>query len=497
MTGTVPIPDRLARHGDRPAIVEPAGVWSFGRLDLLANDTAVRLLAGRDDLGGDRVAVLAEPGHRFVTAAFGAWRAGGVVVPMLPSHPEPELRFLLDDAGADVIVVTPSHARLAHDLADGREVVVVHDDRSVFDGRGSGRPLPTLTADRPALMIHTSGTTGRPKGVLHTHASIAAQVDAMIDAWGWTGDDRTILVLPLNHVHGLVNVTLTALAVGAISEAPGSFVAAEVWDRFASGEITVFMAVPTVYARLVTAWEAADEPTRQRWSLGARELRLMVCGSAALPVATLARWRELTGHTLLERYGMSELGMTLSNTLERREPGHVGWPFPGVEVRIVDDHGDDVATGQSGELLVRGPNVFREYWGRPDATSAAFVDGWFKTGDVAIVESEGYRLLGRSSVDIIKSGGEKISAIEIEETFRQHPAVADLAVVGIPDDEWGERVAAAVVAGPGPRPDPDGLRAWGKKRLAAAKVPTRWLIVDDLPRNTLGKVVKPTLREWF
>lgn len=492
----LPIPDRLAAHGERPAIVDPDGTWTFTRLSGLADDVATRLLDGTTDLDGRRVAVLAEPGHRFVIAAFGAWRAGGVLLPLLPSHPEPELRYLLDDAGADVIVTSATHEPVARQLADGRRVLVLPDVPAEPDD-ATAPDLPLLTLDRPALMIHTSGTTGRPKGVLHTHGSIAAQVDAMIESWAWTADDRIVLVLPLNHVHGLVNVTLTALAVGATCEAPGNFDPVAVWDRFSSGAVTVFMAVPTIYARLVAAWEAADDPTRQRWSLGAGQLRLMVCGSAALPVATLARWRELTGHTLLERYGMSELGMTLSNRLDRREPGHVGWPFPGVEVRVVDDHGDDVGDGQSGELLVRGPNVFREYWGRPDATADAFVDGWFRTGDVAILESEGYRLLGRSSVDIIKSGGEKISAIEIEETFRQHPAVADLAVVGIPDDEWGERVAAAVVGRPGVEPDPDGLRTWGKKRLAAAKVPSRWLVVDELPRNTLGKVVKPTVRDWF
>ena len=239
-----------------------------------------------------------------------------------------------------------------------------------------------------------------------------------------------MLVLPLNHVHGIVNVTLCPLAVGACCEAPGSFDAAALWERFASGEVTVFMAVPTIYARLVTAWEAASTSTRQRWSAGAAGLRLMVCGSAALPVSTLERWRELTGQVLLERYGMSELGMALSNTLTKRVPGHVGEPFPGVEVRVVGDDGADVAEGQPGELLVRGPQVFAGYWGRPEATADAFVDGWFRTGDVAVHEPDGYRLLGRSSVDIIKTGGEKVSALEIEEVLRTHPAIADCAVVG-------------------------------------------------------------------
>ena len=220
-------------------------------------------------------------------------------------------------------------------------------------------------------MIYTSGTTGRPKGVVHTQGSLAAQIDGMVATWGWSPDDRIVLVLPLNHVHGIANVTLTPLAVGACCEAPGGFDAIAVWERMASGEVTLFMAVPTVYARLVAAWEAATPETRRRWSTGAARLRLMVCGSAALPVSTLERWRELTGHVLLERYGMTELGMALSNTLDRRVPGHVGEPFPGVEVRVVDDAGRDVPDGQAGELWVRGPQVFAEYWGRPGTARRA------------------------------------------------------------------------------------------------------------------------------
>ena len=332
---------------------------------------------------------------------------------------------------------------------------------------------------------------------MHTHGSLAAMVDGMVPAWGWTATDRTVLVLPLNHVHGLVNVTFTALAVGACCEAPGGFDAAAVWGRLGSGAVTVFMAVPTVYARLTSAWEAADAATRSRWSEGASGLRLMVSGSAALPVSTLEQWRRLTGHTLLERYGMTELGMVLSNTLDRRVPGHVGEPMPGVEVRLVDDAGATVTDGEPGELLVRGSQVFAGYWERPDATAEAFVDGWFRTGDVGVHEPGGYRLLGRSSVDIIKSGGEKVSALEIEEVYRTHPAIADCAVVGLDDAEWGQRVALAAVPAVDDPPDGESLRAWGKQRLAAAKVPTRFTFVEELPRNTLGKVVKPDVVGLF
>jgi malonyl-CoA/methylmalonyl-CoA synthetase len=248
-----------------------------------------------------------------------------------------------------------------------------------------------------------------------------------------------------------------------------------------------------VYTRLIAAWEAADDETRARWSSGASQLRLMVSGSAALPVSVLDRWQEITGHVLLERYGMTEIGMGLSNTLDRRVRGHVGVPLPGVEVRVIDERGADVADGEAGELLVRGEQLFVEYWGRPRDTAAAFTDGWFYTGDVAARGANGYRIFGRASVDIIKSGGEKISALEVEELYRTHPSIGDCAVVGIPDDEWGEQVCAAVVPAPGCTPSADELRAWGKERLAAAKVPKRFVVVDDLPRNAMGKVVKPAL----
>ena len=347
------------------------------------------------------------------------------------------------------------------------------------------------------MMVYTSGTTGRPKGAVHTHGSVAAMVDGMLAAWAWTADDRIVLVLPLNHVHGIVNVSLCALAAGACCEAPGGFDALQVWGRLASGDVTLFMAVPTIYARLASAWEHADEATRREWSAGASRLRLMVSGSAALPVSTLDRWREITGHVLLERYGMTELGMVLSNTLDKRVPGHVGEPMPSVEVRVVDDAGRSVGEEEPGELLVRGPQVFAGYWQRPEDTAAAFSEGWFRTGDVAVRDAGGYRLLGRSSVDIIKTGGEKVSALEIEEVYRTHPDVADCAVVGIADEDWGEQICAAVVPGSGAARDGDALRGWGKQQLAPAKVPRRFVFVDELPRNTLGKVVKAEVRRLF
>ena len=260
--------------------------------------------------------------------------------------------------------------------------------------------------------------------------------------------------------------------------------------------MTLFMAVPTIYFKLIEAWEAALPAQQKIMSAACGRLRLMVSGSAALPVHVLEKWKEITGHVLLERYGMTEIGMALSNPLRgQRLPGGVGMPLPDVEVKLVDENGDEVAPGTPGEIWVKGPGVFLEYWGKPEATQRAFRDGWFCTGDVAVVENGVYRILGRRSIDIIKTGGYKVSALEIEDVLRGHPDVKDCAVVGIEDREWGERVGAALVLKPERAVTIDSLRSWAKTRLAAYKIPTRILVLEELPRNAIGKVVKPKIVE--
>jgi malonyl-CoA/methylmalonyl-CoA synthetase len=259
------------------------------------------------------------------------------------------------------------------------------------------------------------------------------------------------------------------------------------WERLSSGELTVFTAVPTVYHRLIGSWDAAPADVRQSRSRGCHALRLMMSGSAALPRIVLDRWKEISGHVLLERYGMTEVGMALSNPLHGdRRPGYVGQPLPGVSARIVD-----------GELQLKGPGVFSEYWGQPDATREAFVDGWFRTGDAAVVEHGAYRLLGRASVDILKSGGHKISALEIEEVLRTHPAIAECVVVGVDDVEWGQRVCCAAELRPDARLDLEELKQWARTRLAPYKIPRNLACVSQLPRNAMGKVVKPEVAALF
>lgn len=458
------------------------------------------LLAGAADLEEQRVAYLVPPGYSHVLTQWGIWRGGGIAVPLALTHPRPELEHSVDDSGSSILVAHPDLRHRLEPLARDRGLrlltsVAGSAGREAMDGTVE---LPEVGASRRALLLYTSGTTGRPKGVVLTFAHLEAQVSSLIEAWGWRQDDRILHPLPLHHLHGIVNILLCALWAGATCEILPRFDAKAVWESMLTRSMTLFMAVPTIYVRLIAAWEEAPVETRRAWSQAASELRLMVSGSAALPVAVLDRWREITGHVLLERYGMTEIGMALSNPLVgERVPGSVGRPLPGVEVRLMDEDGRECRPGEPGEIEVRGPGVFQEYWRRPEETREAFHDGWFRTGDLALLENGVYRILGRACVDILKSGGYKISALEIEEVLRQHPRLVDCAVVGVEDPEWGQRVCAAVIRQPTGELTAEGLCDWARGRLAAYKVPRQVLFVDALPRNSMGKVTKRDVAELF
>ncbi len=491
----LPLVARAAEHGGRTAVVAPEGAFTYaGLLDASAR-VAAALLGGGADLAGARVAFLAPPGWDYVAVQWGIWRAGGIAVPLAVSHPPAELEYVVQDADAAIVVAHPGFAETLRPVAErnGRRFLATPEALAA-----APETLPRVEEGRPAMMVYTSGTTGKPKGVVTTHAGLRAQVTSLVEAWGWRADDRVLLVLPMHHVHGIVNVLTCALWAGAVCEILPRFDADAAWERIEHGELTLFMAVPTIYRRLIAAWEEAGPGRRRRMSEGCARMRLMVSGSAALPVQTLERWREISGHTLLERYGMTEMGMALSNPLRgERRPGYVGVPLPGVEVRLVGDVGETVEPGAPGEIEVRGENVFAEYWRRPDATAEAFRDGWFRTGDVAVVEDGYFRILGRKSVDIIKTGGYKVSALEIEEALRTHPDVAECAVVGVEDPDWGERICVAVEPRNGAAPTLDGLQGWARDRLAPYKLPRDLRLVDALPRNAMGKVVKPDVTKLF
>lgn len=487
--------DRARQFTGRTAILSGGRTFRYQELLEASASLASTLLEGRSDLSEAPVAFMVPPGFDYVRTQWAVWRAGGIAVPLCLSHPPPALQYVLEDTKCTTLVVSPEHRSGVAEPARrlNLRVLVLANESPAPPSR-----LPEVDARRRAMILYTSGTTSRPKGVVLTHANIEAQISTLVQAWGWRQDDHALCVLPLHHIHGIVNVVCCALWAGARCEFLPEFSPAGVFESFDRGRVNVFMAVPTIYHKLIAAWEQLPDHRRRDLSGKMRSFRLMVSGSAALPVSVLERWRAISGHTLLERYGMTEIGMALSNPLHgERRPGFVGRPLPGVEVRLADDLGNEVPEGEPGEILVRGSNVFLEYWNLPEATREAFTpEGWFKTGDIAVVDKGCYRILGRKSVDIIKSGGYKISALEIEEELRAHPAVRDCGVVGIEDEEWGEVVAAAVV------PDTGGvdfgeIDRWLRDRLPSYKIPRRWAVTETLPRNAMGKVTKNELRRLF
>lgn len=397
--------------------------------------------AGRPDLEEARVAFLCPPGPTYVASMLAAWAAGGVAVPLHPGHPDAELEYVMANAAPKVVVCHSDFYERVEPIAKGAGVDIIRMTPDDVDGRGGGSAIPshmdstwdpetwagTKGAARRALMIYTSGTTGRPKGAVHTHRGVTAQMRALVEAWQYQPTDRIPHFLPLHHTHGIVNKLLCTLwAGGCVEFAPDAKAATLVSlltqsvHRPPSEQFTLFMAVPTIYALMAKHLREMDDQGRAAAVEGMQQLRLMVSGSAACPVPLMEEWEATTGHRLLERYGMTEVGMAMSNSLTGvRHPGFVGLPLPGVTARLVEEVGGAPAKPVSGVsggdveglLEIKGPNVFLEYWGNPEATAKEFTpDGWFKTGDVAryCAVPGAYKICGRASVDIIKSGGYKV-----------------------------------------------------------------------------------------
>jgi malonyl-CoA/methylmalonyl-CoA synthetase len=489
-----PLLNRLAEHApDATAIVDRDGQQtSYGQLTRRSVAAAVALTA-QGVRPGDRVAFLIEPGALYVETLLAIWRAHAIAVPLSPLHAAPEIDHVVQNAAPAVLVASaPLAARLA-DLASPPTGAASLLAEALVSSPAETGTLPPPDAAADALMLYTSGTTGRPKGVRLAHAALAATVTSLEEAWRWRRDDRLLHVLPLHHTHGLVVALLGALWAGAQTRFL-AFEAVEVWPALAGA--SVFMAVPTIYSKLLAAWDAAAPETQAGWTAAAGGLRLFTSGSASLPAAVLEAFRQATGQTILERYGMTEIGMALSNPYDGpRMPGAVGRELPGVSVDIVDDAGRASAAGEPGELRVRTPQMFSAYHADPDATAASFdEEGRFRTGDTGARDTDGVvRLLGRTSIDIIKSGGYKLSALEIEAVLLEHPAVAEVAVTGVPDATWGERVTAWVVARGAAPPTLAELQAFARERLAPYKLPRALELVAALPRNAMGKVQKQRL----
>jgi malonyl-CoA/methylmalonyl-CoA synthetase len=481
---------------DRTALRFPDRSLSYAELARSA-----RAIAAEVD-GTARVAVLAEPRIETAVAVIGALVAGVPVIPINPKSGSSELAHIVSDAEPEAIAVAPE-SEVPEAFAGRRRVQIDLDGAGARDGaRDEGAPgggsaatlveRPDLSDEAPALIVYTSGTTGRPKGAVLPRRSIASNLDALAQVWGWTGADVVAHGLPLFHVHGLVIGILGPVRRGGTAFHIGRFSPERVQAAL-SEAATMLFGVPTMYRRLADA--ATDSPELAR-ALGAA--RLLVSGSAALPASEHARIEELTGRGIVERYGMTE---TLMNTAIHADaapaPGTVGPPLPGVDVRLVDDDGavlDGADDETIGEIQVRGPNLFLEYLNRPDATAEAMRDGWFATGDMATRTGRGYiRIVGRRATDLIKSGGYKIGAGEIEGCLREHPAVEDAAVTGQADDDLGERVVAWIVVRDGATVSASELIDHVAGLLAPHKRPRDVHFLGALPRNDMGKVQKARL----
>jgi len=479
---------------DSIAISDPFGEFTYQQLIDASNQWAYRFLLGATDLQGERVAFMVQPGFHYVAVQWGIWKAGGVAVPLCISYPIASLQYVLEDTGASQVVIDTDFQEVLLPFVQSSQLTyhLVHEEITPQE-----ISLPEVSSDRAAMILYTSGTTSLPKGVVTTHSNIDFQISCLVQAWEWQSTDRTLCILPLHHIHGIINVIGCSLTVGAVCEFIPKFNAAEVFNRLLSGELTVFMAVPTIYFKLISHWDSLSVADQHVIYDMLIKFRLMVSGSAALPVSVMEKWHIISGHWLLERYGMTEIAMAISNPFHgERRPGHVGIPLPGVSVRLMGD--TDIIKGElePGEIQIKGPNVFQSYWNKPSATQETFTeDAWFKTGDVAHLDAGYYKILGRSSVDIIKSGGYKLSALEIEEVLRIHPDIEDCGVVGLPDEEWGETVAAVLVLKNALTKDE--INAWLRERLPGYKVPRLYHFVEELPRNAMGKVTKNDLKLMF
>ncbi|BAT98501.1 hypothetical protein VIGAN_09216100 [Vigna angularis var. angularis] len=507
---------------------------SYSYKELLSSAQQIsNLLCASDaregNLGGARIGIVAKPSAEFVAGIIGIWLSGGVAVPLATSYPEVELLYVIDNSDISAILSTEEHSELMQSVANKSSSkffhlpsVVnisseksrnghsqngkIHEDRIFLDDIIGGS-----SEDDPALILYTSGTTGKPKGVVHTHKSIISQVQTLAKSWEYTSADKFLHCLPLHHVHGLFNGLMAPLYSGSSVEFLPKFSVRGVWQRWresyptdgskADDAITVFTGVPTIYARLIQGYNAMDSELQRVSASAANNLRLMMCGSSALPLPVMQEWEVITGHRLLERYGMTEFVMALSNPLKgERKPGTVGKPFPGIEVKIIADEDGENDNTAMGELCVKSPSLFKEYYKLPEVTKESFTDdGFFKTGDAVTTDEDGYYIiLGRTNADIIKAGGYKLSALEIESVIIEHPAISECCILGLPDNDYGEIVGAIVVLHDvkekrdqesKPTLSLEELSTWAKDKIAPYKIPTKLILWEKLPRNAMGKVI--------
>jgi malonyl-CoA/methylmalonyl-CoA synthetase len=467
-------------------------LWTYDRLRCRAYDLTATLKTW-GLTSGARVALFLGNSPDFLAAYLGTHLAGGVVVPVNTQYRRGELRHIFEDAGVRLCVTDgerrPELEGVREDLPWLETVIEVGEELEDFLKAAEPHEPVQPDGDDLAVIAYTSGTTGRSKGAMLLHRNLVANIEAICEAWRWTADDHLLLTLPLFHTHGLMVGAHGTFFSGASAELRRKFDAAAVYDALLEGSFTMFFGVPTMYTRLLREAETREERPSP--------LRLYVAGSAALSPQAFERFEELFGERILERYGMTETGMNLTNPYgSERRPGTVGGPFPGQEARVVGVQSrEPLPAGEVGEIEVRGPHVFEGYWGRPNATGEVFDgDGWFSTGDLGSVSEDGYFTISGRTKELIISGGYNVYPREVEELLGGCPGVAEVAVVGLPDEEFGERVTAVVV-----RDDPElterEVQDFCRDDLAGYKKPREVVFVDELPRNAMGKVLKHEVRE--
>ncbi|MGI9217703.1 MAG: malonate--CoA ligase [Hydrogenophaga sp.] len=501
----VALRDAFPADLDRTAVETDNGLrYSWRDLDR-ATAMVANLLDALDLPPASRIAVQVEKSVEAMVLYLATLRAGHVFLPLNTAYQSAEIEYFIGNAEPAVVVCSPKNHGWVSKIAFSagtQAVFTLGDDRtgSLLEraAHQSDRHTPAVRQDDDlAAILYTSGTTGRSKGAMLTHGNMRSNAVMLRDYWQWQPDDVLIHALPIFHVHGLFVAIHGALINGSKMIWLSKFDPKLAIAKFP--EATVFMGVPTLYVRMLA------EPTLTKAQ--AAHMRLFISGSAPLLIETFSDWQQRTGHTILERYGMSETVMLTSNPCgeDPRHPGQterrggtVGFPLPGVTLRVMEDNGQPVKPGEIGGIQVKGPNVFKGYWRMPEKTAEEFTaDGFFRTGDVGKVDQRGYVTIVGRSKDLIISGGYNVYPAEIEGYINDMAGVAESAVIGVPHPDFGEVGVAVIIAKPGASVDPDRVIAELKAKLANFTIPKRCVVVDELPRNTMGKVQKNLLREQY
>ncbi|XP_045505407.1 malonate--CoA ligase ACSF3, mitochondrial [Colias croceus] len=561
--GVVPVFRRALLYPSRVAVQDEQGSYTYAGLYQAANklsqDIAAQLLGEKERT----ISYMCGNNASHIIIQWAIWMTGNIAVPLTPIHPPDMLKYFIQDSGSSLIICTKEHENLLRPIGQefSKPLLVSNRDKNENEeipdswkpeaGLNEAGPNNLWYGGKDAMLIYTSGTTSKPKGVVWTHSMLSTQISALHTAWQYSANDVVLHTLPLHHIHGQLNSLNATLAAGAKIRMLPSFASHTVWSQLVGSQdtrVSVFHGVPAMYARLAADHGTmfTDAKTKEYVRSTLSKMRLMCAGSAPLPETLFNKWEEISGLRLLERYGMSEVGMALSNPyrpISARSVGRVGTALPGVSARIavsaenglepvltvacdapdtqinldrlgftknaqeengwkpgkVTIHKENKDGVYEGELLLKGPNVFTRYWNRaPSLSSSDFTpDGWFRTGDIASYSEGSFRIMGRSSVDIIKTSGYKVSALQVESAILEHPNIADAAVLGIEDENYGEVIATVVVTKDKKEITLKELKEVAGKKLAPYQLPRTLLVVETMPRNVMGKLDKKEIKRLF